>query len=127
MKKLKLVPLFLFAFFVSTYTCVAQENEEEEAVEEVESEEQEEPVVITATFTGMDDTLFVFTYMDNDGEESDIVFDKLAPEVKKAFNLADKSFVGKKFKVTYITENVADDDDEDMLISIRTIISLEKI
>ena len=38
MKKLKLVPLFLFAFFVSTYTCVAQENEEEEAVEEVESE-----------------------------------------------------------------------------------------
>ncbi|PTX60131.1 hypothetical protein C8N46_107137 [Kordia periserrulae] len=127
MKKLKLVPLFLFAFLVSSYTCIAQETEEEveEAVEEIEVEE--EPAVITATYTSMEGTSFVFTYIDEDGEESEITFEKMAPDVKKAFNLADKSLLGKKFKITYTTENITDDDDEDMLVSIRVIIAMEKL
>lgn len=127
MKKLKLVPLFLFAFFVSSYTCIAQETEEEteEAVEEIEVDE--EPTVIMATYISMEDTSFVFTYIDEDDEESEITFEKIAPEVKKSFNLADKSMIGKKFKITYTTENITDDDDEDSLVSIRVIIALEKL
>ncbi|KAB8155875.1 hypothetical protein EZY14_001295 [Kordia sp. TARA_039_SRF] len=123
MKKLKLVPLFLFAFFVSSYTCIAQETEE--AVEEIEVDE--EPAVIMATYISMEDTSFVFTYIDEDDEESEITFEKIAPEVKKSFNLADKSMIGKKFKITYTTENITDDDDEDSLVSIRVIIALEKL
>ena len=121
MKTKQFIPFFLLVFFVSTFTVVAQEEEE---VEEIELDE---PAIINATFSHIENNAFVFTYVDQDGEESDITFDKVAPEVKKSVNLMDKSFVGKKFKITYTTENVADPDDEEMLVSVRTIIALEKL
>ncbi|EDP96566.1 hypothetical protein U8527_21590 [Kordia algicida OT-1] len=119
MKAIKLVPLFLLIFLINSYTCAAQE---EEAIEEID-----EPTVLIANFKGMDKNTFVFTYTDTDGEESEMIFEKITPEVKKAFNFNDASIIGKKFKITYTTKNVPEKDDEDMLVSMNTIIALEKM
>ncbi|MFD0862961.1 hypothetical protein ACFQ1M_12165 [Sungkyunkwania multivorans] len=123
MKTLKLLPLFLVAFLFCNYTAVAQEEEEDEEDEVVE----EVATRIIGTYTGVEDGAFVFTHEDENGEENTISFEKVSPLLKGMYDLSDKKLVGKKFQIEYITENVVDEDDEEMLTSERTIISLTKL
>jgi len=130
MKTLKLVPLFLIAFLFCNYTVIAQEEEEEEEIiEEVEENGEDEVSMITGVFKGMEDGTYVFSFKDEDGEENTINFDKIAPEVKKAFNLEKKEMIGKTFIVTYsnINEEEEDEDGEIEYTSVKTILTLKKL
>lgn len=125
MKTLKFVPIFLVAFLFCNLTAIAQDDdEEEEMIEEVE--EQDEVSTITGVYNGMEDEIFVFTFKDEDGENSSMSFEKISEEARKMFDLSSEKFVGKTFKIDFITENIVDNDD-DMLESIRTIISLKQL
>jgi hypothetical protein len=70
--------------------------------------------------------MFVFTFKDEDGENSSMSFEKISEEARKMFDLSSEKFVGKTFNIDFITENIVDNDD-DMLESIRTIISLKQL
>ncbi|GAA3597836.1 hypothetical protein Q4Q39_20430 [Flavivirga amylovorans] len=119
MKTLKLVPLFLIAFLFCNYTAIAQEEEEEEIENEL--------TTITAVYEGIEDSMYVFTYEDEDGEESTISFQKIAPEAEKAYDLLSKKLIGKAFEITYSDENVLEDDDLEILTNIRTIETLKQL
>jgi hypothetical protein len=117
MKALKLVPIFLIAFLFCNYTVVAQE--EEEIIEEL---------ILTGVFKGLADGTYNFVYKE-DGEDIEVTFDKISPEILKGFNLNNKSLVGKTFEVTYTNVNEEEEDDEGdiMYISVKTIIELKQI
>lgn len=125
MKTLKLVPLFLLAFLFCSYTVTAQEEEEEEMEEEI----IEEVSTITGVYQGMEDGTYVFSFKDEDGEESTINFDKISPEAKKMFDLGKKEMIGKTFVVSYsnINEEEEDDDGEIDYKSVKTILTLKKV
>ncbi len=127
MKTLKLVPLFLVAFLFCNYTATAQVDEDlEEIMEEDEVNEEENlPTIIIAVYSGIEDGAYTFTFKDEDGEENTKSFEKISKEAAKMFNLTTKTFIGKTFEITFSTDNVL--DDEDIMSSIRTIISLKQI
>lgn len=124
MKTLKLVPLFLLAFLFSSYTVTAQEDEEEE----MEEENIEEVSTITGIYQGMEDGTYVFSFKDEDGEESTINFDKISPEAKKMFDLNKKEMIGKTFVVSYSNINEEEEDDGEIEYkSVKTILTLKKV
>lgn len=124
MKILKLIPFFLVAFLFCNYTAIAQEEEEEI----MEDETVEEESTITGVYKGIDkdDGTYVFSYIDEDGEESTISFDKISTEAEQLFDLKKKAFVGKSFIVTYsiINEESEDEEGEIEYISVKTILTL---
>lgn len=127
MKTLKLLPLFLIVFLFSNYTAVAQidEDDDEDVIEEVENENS----TITGVYTGMEDGMFVFSFKDEDGEETSISFDKISPEAKQQFDLDKKEMIGMTFVVTYsnINEEEEDKDGEIDYVSVKTILTLKKL
>jgi hypothetical protein len=125
MKALKLVPLFLIAFLFCNSTVVAQEEEDDEIIEEVEVVEVS---TITGVYTGMEDGMFVFTYKDEDGEESTIGFDKITPEAKQSFDLNKKEMIGKSFVLTFsnVNEEEQGADGDIEYTSVKTILTLKK-
>lgn len=120
MKTLKLVPLFLIAFLFCNYTAIAQEDDED--IEEVSS-----LTTVKAVYLGMIGGMYTFSYKDDDGQDDKMTFDKISEDVKKMYDLSTKTFVGKTFELTFSTENVPDEDDEDILTSVNTIISLKQL
>ena len=126
MKTLKLVPLFLIAFLFCNYTAVAQE--EEEIIEEIE-EFQDETYTLTGVFTGIEDGTYVFSFKDEDGEESTINFDNISPEAKKEFDLSKKGMTGNIFMVIYTITNEEEEDEygEIDYTSVKTILTLKKV
>ncbi|MDD7885043.1 hypothetical protein [Flavivirga sp. 57AJ16] len=119
MKTLKLVPLFLVAFLFCNYTAMAQEDEEEY--------EEDELSTITAVYAGIEDGMYMFTYKDEDDEETTISFENISPEVEKKYDLFSKKIIGKTFEITYSDENVPDNDDEEILVNIRTIVAIKQL
>lgn len=117
MKTLKLVPLCLVAFIFCTFSVTAQDDDDFE----------DELFTITGVYEGIEDSMFVFTYEDEDGEENTISIDKISPEVKKAYDLFSKKLIGKSFEITYSNENIEDEDDEDILTSVKTIVTLKQL
>ncbi|WP_299215062.1 hypothetical protein [uncultured Dokdonia sp.] len=120
MKTLKLVPLFLIAFLFCNYSAVAQEDDDE-------FEEESSLTTVKAVYLGMVGDVYTFSYKDEDGVEDKMTFDKITDEVKKMYDLTTKALVGKTFELTFSTENVPDEDDEDILTSVNTIISLKQL
>tara|TARA_R110001632_G_scaffold67326_10_gene158164 strand:+ start:150 stop:536 length:387 start_codon:yes stop_codon:yes gene_type:complete len=128
MKALKLIPLFLIAFLFCNYTAVAQEEEDEdEIIEEIEVFEEATIEIIQGVYLGMEDGTYNFSYFNEDKEKDIISFDKMSVEALKMFDLKTKNAIGKKFEVTFSSENVADPDDMDMLTNMKTIISLKQL
>ena len=128
MKALKLIPLFLVAFLFCNYTAVAQEEEDEdEIMEEMEIVEEATIEIIQGVYLGMEDGTFNFSYINEDKEKDVISFDKMSVEAIKMVDLKAKNAIGKKFEITFSSENVADPDDMDMLTNMKTIISLKQL
>ena len=117
MKTLRLVPFILVAFMFFSNTIVAQEEDEDEIS------------TITGVYKGMEDAKFVFTFKDQDGEQSIINFDKISPEAKQLFDLGSKEFIAQTFVVTYsnINEEEKDADGEIEYTSVKTILTLKKL
>lgn len=126
MKILKSISFFLVALLFCNYTAIAQEEEEEVIMEEVVEEES----TITGVYKGIDkdDGTYVFSFTDEDGEESTINFDKISPEAQQLFDLKKKAFIGKSFVVTYSIINEETEDDEGGIeyTSVKTILTLQK-
>lgn len=76
---------------------------------------------ITATYIGYDEAVYSF-YDDN---ENNYDFQKIEPDVLKAFNLKSEDFLDKKFKITYKSEKSQDENEEQT--EILTIIKLELV
>lgn len=126
MKTLKLVPFFLVAFLFFSQSAIAQE-EEEQIEEIIEDENEYELQTITGTFISFVKGVYTFSYQE-DGEDIEIEFSKITPDAKKMVNLDRKDLIGKKFEVTYLVINEEDDyDDEEMLMSVRTITALKEL
>lgn len=128
MKTLKLIPLFLIAFLCSNFIAVAQEEEEDddEIIEEVVMQDGT-PTTVTAVYVGFANDVYTFSFKNEDGDEDEITFEKISDDIKKSYDLTTKVFVGKTFILTFSQNNVPDPDDEDILTSVRTLISLKKV
>lgn len=123
MKTVKLIPILLTAFIFCSFNAVAQEDE---IIEIVEIEDETNLDTIDGIYLGMEGGYYTFSF-EEDGDENILTFDKISPEVSKTFDLSNKTHIGQKFSVTYITQNVVEDDDEDMLMSEKTIITLKQL
>lgn len=121
MKTLKLLPLFLMAFLCCNYAAVAQDDDDDE-------NEQEEILKITGVYKGYEAGTYNFSYKE-DGEDLEINFEKVAPEIAKALNLTSTVQVGKSFEVQYtsINEEETDNDGDIMYSNVKTIISLRPV
>lgn len=128
MKTLKLIPLFLIAFLFVNFTAVAQEEDEddEEIIEEVVTQDST-LTTVTAVYVGFENGVYTFSFKNEDGDEDEMTFEKITDEAKKAYDLTTKLLVGKAFTLTFSSQNVPDPDDEDILTSVNTIISLKKV
>ncbi|MFC4634593.1 hypothetical protein ACFO3O_11780 [Dokdonia ponticola] len=128
MKTLQLIPLFLIAFLCSNFTAVAQEEEEddEEIIEEG-IEQDGVPTTVTAVYLGFANDVYTFSFKNEDGDEDEITFEKISEDIKKSYDLTTKDLVGKTFILTFSQKNVPDPDDEDILTSVNTLISLKKV
>lgn len=125
MKTLKLIPVFIIAFLFCNYTSVAQDNDE--TYEDVEVENENESTIATGTYVGMEEGKYIFSFEDEDGENNAMSFEKVSPEVKKMFDLSSEKFIGETFKMGYITDNTIDESDDEMLVSIRIILTLKQL
>ncbi|WP_430410378.1 hypothetical protein [Kordia sp.] len=117
MKKVKLVSLCLIIFLCCCFSATAQEEDEKEVLN------------VTATYTGIEDGTFVFSYTDQDGEESTISFNKILPEIKKLYDLTKKEMIGQKFAIMYsnVNEEEKDANGEVDYVSVKTILMLKKV
>ncbi|MBU2938580.1 hypothetical protein KO494_03410 [Lacinutrix sp. C3R15] len=74
---------------------------------------------IYATFDGMENEVYYFS----DEADTTHVFDAIADEAAKKFDLTNERFNGKTFKITYSTETIMDEMDDQ--IEVLTIENLE--
>lgn len=117
MKTLKILPLLLLVFLFSGHSVLAQEDD---VIDEIQENQ-----TITAVYNGLEDGAYNFSYKDGT-DTFDITFSKIATEAQKMFDLSTKTYVGKKFELTFAEETVKEGDGEDaFLTSQRNILSLK--
>jgi len=83
---------------------------------------------VTAKFDGYDEDLetYDFTYVDDEGDEILISFNKISKEALLQFDLMQESFIGKEFKISYKIETILEEEEnEEEGVESYTIIDLE--
>lgn len=86
---------------------------------------QDEIQTSIAVFESYESEEFNFIIEEEDFEEY-LIFQKIKPEILKEFDLInDKKLEGKHFEIKYITEMVADDEDD--YVEVLTIVGLKVI
>jgi len=86
----------------------------------------QETETIEGTYKGCDEEGYSFIVDYKNGESDIIVFQGVVKEALVKHNLKDIALIGKKFKVTYLVEMEADENDESD-IETYTILTLKKV
>ncbi|WP_452226911.1 hypothetical protein [Lacinutrix cladophorae] len=76
---------------------------------------------VHATFDGIENEAYYFS----DDEDTVHVFDTVSEEVTKTFDLTDEKYNGMKFKITYSTETIIDEMEDEIIM--LTIVNLETL
>lgn len=83
--------------------------------------QEQQNKTVTAVFVGYEDGIYYFSNDEDDSYD----FEKIDAKVLKTFNLNDKKYLNKKFKITYKEEKVEDENEEEY--EIWVIVKLELI
>ena len=76
---------------------------------------------ITLTFDSYEEGIYYFS----DDEENYFEFEKIDSEALKKFDLKDKKYISKKFKITYKEEKATDEDGDEF--EFKIIVKLELV
>ncbi|WP_222984975.1 hypothetical protein [Flagellimonas meishanensis] len=68
---------------------------------------------MVGTYDGTDNGSFFFT----DDEGDTLEFEQIEEEILEKFDLTSEAFMGRNFEISYITEIISDDDEEEIYIS----------
>ncbi|MHA7058526.1 hypothetical protein ACWGOQ_0014985 [Aquimarina sp. M1] len=123
MKNLKALFLMMTILFYGFTTTPKESKKNEGSTTNILQESES----IEAIFDGLEDGSYDFSFTNEDGDEDVMFFTKITPEALKLYNLKDKSFIGKKFEITFTSEIEieTDEDGDKQEFEIRTITDLK--
>ncbi|MDX1773647.1 hypothetical protein [Oceanihabitans sediminis] len=81
----------------------------------------QDKTTIQATFDGFESDAYYFI----DDTDTIYTFDNISKEASKKFDLTDESNIGESFEITFTTETISDDMENE--IEVLTIVELKKI